>query len=80
MALANSRDWQVIWPNQGPQLTSPVGRRADLRARDHEPSLLHGMPSTHNETVQTILIPRTQQFMVDALTGMIERLGAGDLP
>ncbi len=41
---------------------------------------LRDMPPSHNETSQTIHIPRVQQFTVDALTGMMERLGAGDLP
>ena len=41
---------------------------------------LRDMPPSDNETGQTIHIPRAQQFTVDALTGMMERLGAGDLP
>jgi Domain of unknown function (DUF4365) len=41
---------------------------------------LRDMPPSDNETGETIHIPRGQQFTVDALTGMMERLGAGGLP
>ncbi len=41
---------------------------------------LRDMPPSHNETGQTIHIPRAQQFTVNASTGMMERLGAGGLP
>ena len=42
--------------------------------------LLRDMPSSDNETGETLHVPRAQQFTVDALTGMMERLGAGALP
>ncbi len=42
--------------------------------------LLRDMPPSDNETGETIHIPRTQQFTVDALTGMMERLEVGGSP
>jgi hypothetical protein len=41
---------------------------------------LRDMPPSENKTGQTIHIPRAQQFTVDALTGMMERLGVGGSP
>jgi len=41
---------------------------------------LRDMPPSDKETGETIHIPRSQQFTVDAVTGMMERLGAGGLP
>ena len=41
---------------------------------------LRDLPPSDNETGETIHIPRAQQFTVDALTGMMERLGVGGSP
>jgi Domain of unknown function (DUF4365) len=41
---------------------------------------LRDMRPSENETGTTIYIPRTQQFTVDALIGLMERLGSGSLP
>jgi hypothetical protein len=41
---------------------------------------LRGLPESDNETGETIRIPRKQQFTIDALTGMMERVGVGGSP
>jgi hypothetical protein len=41
---------------------------------------LHGMPVTPNETGQTVRIPRVQAFTVQALQGIMQRIGQGALP
>jgi len=41
---------------------------------------LRGMPPSDNESGRMIHIPRTQQFTVDAVSAMMERLGAGAFP
>ncbi len=41
---------------------------------------LRGMPMSDNKASVTLRIPRDQQFTVEALTGMMERVGAGGLP
>lgn len=41
---------------------------------------LREMPVSHNEASVTLHIPRGQQFTVQALTGIMDRLGAGGLP
>ncbi len=41
---------------------------------------LYGEPSTTNRATVTVSIPRTNQFTVDALRGIMDRLGRSQLP
>lgn len=41
---------------------------------------LRGLPPSENQSSQTVPIPRAQQFTVDGLRGMMERIGQGDSP
>jgi hypothetical protein len=41
---------------------------------------LRGLPPSENETGQSVVIHRTQQFTVDSLQAIMERIGRGDLP
>ena len=41
---------------------------------------LHGLPASTNQTGQTVQMNRSQTFSVDALRGIMERIGNGRLP
>ncbi len=41
---------------------------------------LRGMPETQNATTVTIELPRSNQFTVEALSTMIQRIGEGGFP
>ena len=41
---------------------------------------LRGLPPSDNQSSQTVRIPRAQQFTVDELRGMMDRIGQGALP
>lgn len=41
---------------------------------------LRGLPASSNQTGQTVKMIRKQTFTVDAVRGMMERIGKGDLP
>ena len=41
---------------------------------------LRGLPESDNSASVTITIPRSQQFTVEELTGILDRIGAGGAP
>lgn len=41
---------------------------------------LRGLPPSENDTSQTVEIPRTQQFTVESLQAIMQRIGQGGLP